>query len=61
MTRVLYLIHCLLIILHNWIHTLLELTDPEDNGEPIVYQLVVLEEDEIADWLGANNIVLEET
>ena len=58
MARVLYLIHCLLAILHNWIHTLLELTDPEDNGEPIVYQLVVLEEDEIADWLGANSIVL---
>ena len=61
MARVLYLIHCLLEILHDWIHTLLEITAPEDNGEPIIYQLVVLEEDEIADWLGANNIEEEET
>ena len=45
-------------IIHDWIHVLLELTD---NGEPRVYQLVVLQEDELEDWLGANNIVLEET
>ena len=58
MARVLYLIHCVLVILHDWIHTLLELTDPE---EPRVFRLVVLQEDELEDWLGANNIVLEET
>jgi len=56
--RVLYLIHCVLVILHDWIHTLLELTEPT---EPELFRLVVLDEEELEDWLGANNIVLRET
>ena len=53
MARILYLIHCVLVILHDWIHTLLELTEPT---EPELFRLVVLDEDEFRDWLDANNI-----
>lgn len=48
-------------IIHRWIHSLLELfEEDEQQGDPIIYQLVILEDNELEDWLGANNI-FEET